>query len=94
MKFIIYNVTAYEIEDDDNDDQDLLRHSWMGIQVILNFAKVIIIMINGDHICRIDGYQIVTSKVTEQKLYHGSLHCQVALFCYLCMLLLQSRLAL
>ena len=66
------------------------------IQVILNFAKVIIIMINGDHICRIDGYQIVTSKVTEQnlwlqmknfKLYHVSLHCQVALFCYLCMLL-------
>lgn len=59
-------------------------------------------MINGDH-CRMDGYQIVTSKVTEQnvllqmknfKLYHVSLHCQVALFCYLCMLLLQSRLAL
>ena len=23
------NVTAYEIEDDDNDDQDLLLHSWM-----------------------------------------------------------------
>ena len=74
---------------------------WM-IQVILNFAKVIILMRNGDH-CRTDGYQIVTSKVTEQnlllqkknfKLYHVSLHCQVALFCYLCMLLLQSRLAL
>ena len=34
------------------------------IQVMLNFAKVIIIMINGDHPCRIDGYQIVSSKVT------------------------------
>lgn len=74
---------------------------WM-IQVILNFAKVIIILINGDH-CRIDGYQIVTSKVTAQnlllqmktfKLYHVSLHCQVALFCYLCKLILQSRLTL
>ena len=32
------------------------------IQVMLNFAKVI--KINGDHLCRIDGYQIVTSKVT------------------------------
>lgn len=29
MKSIIYHVTAYEIEDDDNDDQDLLRLSWM-----------------------------------------------------------------
>ena len=73
------------------------------VQVIRNFAKLIIIMINVDHIFRIVGYQILTSKVTEQnlwlqmknfKLYHVSLHCQVALFCYLCMLLLQSRLAL
>ena len=29
MKSSIYNVTAYVIEDDDNDDQDLLLHSWM-----------------------------------------------------------------
>lgn len=29
MKSITYNVTAYEIEDDGNDDQDLLRHSWI-----------------------------------------------------------------
>lgn len=29
MESIIYNVTAYEMEDDDNDDQELLRHSWM-----------------------------------------------------------------
>lgn len=28
-KSIIFNVTAYEIDDDDNDDQDLLRHSWI-----------------------------------------------------------------
>lgn len=103
MKSIIYNVTAYEIEDNDDDDQDLFVILGWVIHVILNFTKVIIIMINGDHICRIDGYQIITSKVTEKNLwlqmknftlYHVTLHCQVALFCYLCKLLLQSRLAL
>ena len=38
MKSILYNVTAYEIKDD-NDDQDLLRHSWMGDTSNSEFCK-------------------------------------------------------
>ena len=49
------------------------------IQVMLNFAKVIIIMMNSDHLCRIDGYQIVTSKVTEQNVWFKTLPCQFTL---------------
>ena len=33
------NVTAYEIEDDDNDDQDLLLHSWMEDTSNAEFCK-------------------------------------------------------
>ena len=39
MKSSIYNVTAYEIEDDDNDDQDLLLHSWMEDTSNAKFCK-------------------------------------------------------